>query len=178
MRTTTRRAADWLHGCIRLKSWTVWWLSRWQTFPAAVCRRIGAYSSFSTGHKRAAFARCGTHRRKHQARRSENKRLLPKNLKIKSKSVELAKGSDPGLSRSPIVANGRASRAGSPRQRGRVGHLGRLIRSPDGKPHLMLASWTGVDANSSVSCRKFVDARDFHIFTAPTYGQFGPARRQ
>ena len=57
--------------------------------------------------------------------------------------------------------------------------LGRLIGSPDGKPHLMPASWTGVDANSCVSTRrKFVDACDFHRFAALACGQFGTARRQ
>src|SRR5262249_46207727 len=56
---------------------------------------------------------------------------------------------------------------------------GGLTGSPDGKPHLTLASWTGVDANSCVSCcRKFVDACDFHLFAALTYGQFGTARYQ
>ena len=65
-------------------------------------------------------------------------------------------------------------------QRGRSrGDLGRLIGSPDGKPHLMLASWTGVDANSCVSTRrKFVDACNFHRFAALAFGQFGTARRQ
>ena len=32
-----RRGADRLHVCVRLKNWTVWWLSRREVFQLAVC---------------------------------------------------------------------------------------------------------------------------------------------
>ena len=77
---------------------------------------------------------------------------------------------------SPALATLEESRAA---QGSGLVRLSRLIGSPDSKPHLMLASRTGVDANSCVaSCRKFVDACDFHLFAASTHGQFGTARHQ
>ncbi len=71
----------------------------------------------------------------------------------------------------------RAPRAGSPSQRGKGwGYLSRFIGSPDGKPHLMPASRTFVDANSCVaSFGKPLNPSNLHHFATPTIGQFGTA---
>jgi hypothetical protein len=43
----------------------------------------------------------------------------------------------------------------------------------------MAACGTGVDANNCIAIRrKFVEARDFHFFAAPTYRQFSAAGHQ
>ena len=64
----------------------------------------------------------------------------------------------------PNFGNGSAPRRKPPSQGVRGwGRLRRLIESPGGKPHLMLASWTGVYANSCVFTSRRRLARSFPL---------------